>query len=78
MKNNKLRQEEGVPPRDSQLNVRIDPELRRKLRVCAAMDNASVQEWIRKIVEAGVSKRLDGVKLPFDQPATPFSICGVG
>jgi hypothetical protein len=69
MKKPELKRKVDVPPRDSQLNFRLDPDMKRRVRICAAVENQSVQEWLTRIVTEKVTDRLKGIG-PFESQLT--------
>lgn len=59
--------------RGSQINFRIDPDMKQRAKVCAAINNKNLEEWCNIVLKEAVDAQLKGIKLPFNLPVAPFN-----
>ena len=75
MKNDK--EKTVLPPRGSQINVRVDPVLKRKAKICADINGTTLESWCTQIIRTAIEAQTKGMNLPFNSPSAR-SGCAVG
>ena len=49
------------------LNIRMQPKLKRRLRVAAALDEVSVSEYTRKLIAQALTEEIPGIREPYEE-----------
>ncbi len=50
--------------RERALHIRLDPKLHRRVRIAAAEDDVSLQEWMRRALTVALEARYAGQRRP--------------